>query len=253
MTENQVEAVQEQEAEQAPAVQQEPEKMLTQSEVNKLVGKIREETKERTYRKARQEIMAELQQQVTPDQQQADNSIARQAAQATMGGMSNLNPEQIRQLIAEETAKQTQAIREHQEQEMHRQNMSRIASNFIQKMEAGKEKHPEFESKVAMLNLPSIPEIVHLAEGVENTADVMMDLAENPHKISNLLTLYARNPALAQAGMNKISESIKQNDIAKNMSMPSDPYQSIKPSASAKTGDGNLSVSDLQKYFSKKR
>ena len=240
----------EQEQEKLPevVVQPEPEKMLSQSEVNKLVGKIREETKERTYRKARQEIMAEMQNLQAPTQ----NQEMSQAAPSSMGGMS-FNPDLIRQMIAEETAKQAQAIKEQHAHEMHRQNVNKIASSFIQKMEAGKEKHPDFESKIAMLNLPSIPEIVHLAEGVDNTADVMMDLAENPQKISSLLTLYARNPTLAQSGMNKISESIKKNDVAKNMVMPSDPYQAIKPSASAISGDGDLSVSDLQKFFSKKR
>src|ERR1043165_4223803 len=169
----------------AEVIQQEPEKMLAQSVVNKLVGDVRKEARLQGYNKAKAEIMAELQnQQVQPADDQAQ---AR--PQATMGGMPQMNMEQLHQMISDATSKHAQALMEKQQQEAHRQQMGKLAASFIQKMDAGKDKYPDFEAQIASLNLPSIPEIVHLAEGVDNTADVMWDLKENPHKIGNLLNL----------------------------------------------------------------
>lgn len=252
MDENDQAKIEDQVIPDAEVIQPEPEKMLTQSEVNKLMGQVRVETRNQTYNKARKEIMSELQQQVQP----APQEQAQERPQSNnMGGMPQMSLDQVRQMISEETSKHTQAQTEKQQQDAHRAQMSKLAASFIQKMDAGKSKYPDFENQIAALNLPSIPEIVHLAEGVDNTADVMWEFKENPHKIGHLLSLYARNPALAQQSMNQLSASIKHNDAAKNMSMPGDPLQPIQGSQTGSSMDGgsNVSVSDLQKYFSKRR
>lgn len=235
----------------AQAEQQEPEKMLSQSEVNKLVGKLKSDERQKAYDKARREIMAELEnQQVSPPQNQQAQPMGN------MGGMPQLNADQVRQMIAEETSKQNQVMREQYQQQQLQDHMNKIASSFIQKMESGKAKHPDFEAKIAELNLPSLPEIVELAEGVDNTADVMMDLANNPHKIGNMLMTFSRNKNLARKSMADLSASIKNNEAAKNIKMPGDPLQKIQSSANANSnlGDGlDVSVADLQKFFSKGR
>lgn len=225
------------------------EKMLTQSEVNELVGRIKKETKLKTYEKAKRDIMAELQQQAPTEPQQ----VVSQQANQSMGGMPTYTAEQIKQMVAEQTAQQMQAIKQQQEQEMLQQHFNRVVGSFASKIEAAKSKYPDIEDKLASLDLRSIAPIIEYANDVDNTADVMMDLIDNPHKIGSLLANHSVNRDLARKTMSQISSSIKHNEAAKNTRLPGDPIQSIHSSATqtGKVGDGS-SVSDLRKFFSKR-
>ena len=185
------------------------EKMIPQSEVNHLVGKVRQEAHE----KGKME--------------------AQQVQQGT------LSEERIRQIIME----QTQQSQQKQAMEMRAQQ---IVQDFAGKMSAGGAKYPGFEEKVAALDLPKIPQIVHLASSVDNTADVMNELADNPHKIASLLTLARETPHLANLEMQKLSNSIKANQKATETVQTKEPLSTIKPST-APSDKGPLSVADFRK------
>jgi len=224
--------------------QEAPEKVFTQSEVTKLVGRVKLETKEQAYDKARREIMAELQQQQAPQESQMQQPSQAQ----NVGGMQQMSQDDIRRLIAEETQKHQSEMNTRNQQQAEQNWAKKVTESFINKMSAGKDKYSDFDEKVGSLNLPSIPEIVHLAEGTDNTHDVMYDLAENPHKVGTLLMLAQRNPALAQKEIQKLSASIKNNESAANVKLPKDPLRPLKPSANG-MDNGELSVSDLRKMF----
>lgn len=192
------------------------EKMIPQSEVNALVGRIRQEAHNKGFQEARAEV-------------------SQQPAQQFNG----LTKEDINQMIIEQTkASQLQQAREIRAQQ--------IVDDFRNKMVAGIEKYPDFKEKVEALDLPKIPEIVHLAGSADNTADIMYELANNPHKIASLLTLARQAPHLSHIEMQKLSSSIKSNQKAAESIQPKEPLSQIKPS-SAPSDKGPMTVADFRR------
>jgi len=205
---------------QAPAMLQEnpQEKLLKQSEVNEIVGFVRKEAAER----ARREALAELQKTQTVNNDRDLNSV-------------DLNDDRIRKIISEENERAAnQAV------------ANKIAMEFTQKMISAKNKYPDFEEVVTQLDLPNVPEIVHWTNSLDNTADVMYDIAKNPSKFANVLMLAQRAPHLAQAELQRLSSSIKKNQEAQAQAQPKEPLSQINPS-SAGMDNGKMSLSDLKK------
>lgn len=187
-------------------VQSPQERVFSQAEVNALVGKTRHEGYERGLREAK------------PTQGGA------QYDEATLGRIVEEKMQaQVRGAIAQQ-----------------------IVNDFVGKMEAGKGKYEDFDQKVGSLDLRSIPQIVQLANGTDNTADVVYDLANNPYKVATLLTLAEKSPHLAQTEMARLSRSIKTNEEAVRAAAPKEPLSQIKPSAT--TGDGSaMSVASMRR------
>lgn len=207
------------------------EKMLPQSKVDSI---IRERLREKESR-----LRSEYEQKLAQQQQQPMQS---------MGGMEQANPEHIRQMIAEETKKQQDKLAKEYLDYMQAQQAQDLVSRFTQKIANAKDKYPDFEDKVGALQLGKIPAIVQLADGVENTADVIYDLADNPHKIANILQ-FAGNPEtvhLAQIAMQRLSNSIKANEEARLTPQARQPLSQIKPS-NAGTDNGVRNIRDLRK------
>jgi len=182
------------------------ERVFTQAEVNELVGKTRHEGYERGIRESQ------------------SGQKPQQFDEATLGRIVEEKMQaQVRSAIAQQ-----------------------VVSDFVGKMEAGKGKYEDFEQKVSGLDLKTIPQIVQLANGTDNTADVVYDLANNPYKVATLLTLAEKSPHLAQAEIARLSNSIKSNQKAVEAAQPKEPLSQIKPSAT--TGDGSaMSIASLRR------
>lgn len=214
---------------------QETEKLLKQSEVDRIVHARMTEAmskgEQMGYRKAMDEAKAN------------QSPIHNQSVQ-TMGGMQTYSPEQIKQMVAEETKRQND--------ELHRQAyVNNVATSFNQKLEAAKTKYSDFEDTIAPLRNdlgnPAMATVVLMANQMDNTADIMYDLAKNPQKVANLVTLAHTSPTLAQRQMQELSNSIKQNQVSSPHPVK-EPLSQIRPSAIG-TDNGPMTVSDYRKLF----
>lgn len=192
---------------------QEQEKLLTQSEVNEIAGKARQAGYERGVRES--------------------GSQAQNIAQGA------LTEEQVRKMIEEQTLKvQQEAARNAYAQQ--------LIGDFSNKMQTGSSQYEDFEQKVSALELHKIPEIIQLATGVDNTVDVMYELANKPYKVGNLLNLARTAPHLAGAEMNRLSNSIKENKKAAQAIQTPEPISQMKPT-SGTADQGTMSVSSLRR------
>jgi hypothetical protein len=199
------------------------EKVLKQSEVNELVGRIKHEAYEKGKRDAS-----------TSNQ---PNGAPQQVGQS-MGGMPQITDDQVRQMIREEAQKEAQMREVHQ-----------TLNNFTQQMNAGKGKYSDFDETVAQLgNMENIPHIVQLATETGNAEDVMYDLGKNPSKVASLTTLAYLNPHLAKMEMKKLLDSIKSNQVAQKTPSAPEPLSQIKPSPVG-TDNGSLSMRDLRRKY----
>lgn len=197
------------------------EKVLKQSEVNELVGRIKHEA----YEKGKREALTQSTQDVRP-----------QNGAQSMGGMPQFTEEQIRQIIADEAQKQAQM-----------DGVKNTISNFVNQMEAGKGKYSDFDETVAKLgNLQTIPHIVKMATDTGIAGDVIYELGRNPGKVASLTTLAYINPDLAMQEMKKLVDSIKVNEQASKEPSVNEPLSQVKPSTVG-TDNGSNSVRDLRR------
>ena len=78
--------------------------------------------------------------------------------------------------------------------------------------------------------------MLQLANMVENTAEVMFELASNPSKIGAIQNLIdidlraGRQPKLAFAEMKRLSESISTNQKGSKFQSPNEPLSQLRPS-----------------------
>src|ERR1700722_4719201 len=185
-------------AEQAGTPASSPEKTFSQSQLNEIVGRTREEARKSGYNRAKQE--AEIGNVQGTQQQQATQQQSTQTQQSSFGGVTQLTSQQIDELVDKRvTAKANEEY------------AKRLINDFTGKLELAKGNHNDFDDVIQALNLPQHPHLVGWANGLENCAEVLYDLGNNPSKYANILMLSQTAPQLALREMQKLSDSITSN------------------------------------------
>lgn len=209
-------------------------KSYSDDDVNRIVG----EKKQKAYEQGKQDALAEY-------QRQQQSSLQAHTTPTSIGGIPQLSAAQIEEIKKQlepglrESAKNdaVQALRNEQ-----------MVHQFALKMSAGAQKYADFEKTVTALNLPSIPQVVQLANGFENTPDIMYDLGKNPSKVSSLMVLASINPQLAFEEMQRLSDSIKNNETAlANQPNIREPLSQIK-SSNVGVGSGKLTSAERRQH-----
>jgi len=217
------------------SIPEEQEKMLPQSQVNKLVANAKLKGRDKM-----QDKLQELEQQI----EQLKNP-------QTMGGMAAPVDENAIAQRAYELFRE-QHEREQQEQYQHRleADAERVANEFHQKMNSGKQVYEDFDEVMQSNKLDPMahPELLYLSNMTDDPAGIWRDLALNPAKLGALESLVKKNPEYVQAQMGKISASIKQNQQAlANERDVNAPLSRIKSNPAIGSDDGKLkSVSDYK-------
>jgi hypothetical protein len=214
----------------------EAEKMLPVSRVEELVKKAK--------LKGRDSMQAEL------DALKAENAQLKNGG--SMGGMAVAAPvdhETIKQQVLNDLREQMQQANTQRAQEELEKEANRIADSYKAKMSRGKDTYEDFDTVMADFNPQAFPNLVFLADQVDNTDAVMYELMNNPSKWATLAVLSERDPNAAQSMISKISASIKANQQAKadekNVPAP------LGRMSSSTTGqdNGTLSMRDLKAKY----
>jgi hypothetical protein len=210
-----------------------PEKTLTVDQVNAIVRR----EKAAAAEKARREL-AQVQQELEQ---------LRGNATQSMGGIQQANPDEIYGHIREKLLQELQQEQETAQQAAYQKEMEQVANNYMSKMHQGKTLYEDFDKVLADFDPRSFPQVVYLASQLENTPAVMYELAKNPQKLANIDYLAQRDHKLAKAQLNRLAESIKNNEqaVADNIST-NPPLSRLKPSTTAGADNGNMSLRDLK-------
>lgn len=234
---------------QAPSAPAESERTFRQSEVNDLVGRAKSEAVERYRRDA---SMASHQ---APQHQQPTYQQPQQPQYQPQYQPPQVSEDRVRNLAAEETQRLREQWIQESRIQAQEQDAQRIASEFFTKIEAGKSNLQDFDKVMGEVDLRSIPYHVQLANMVDNTAEVMYELAKNPSKIGQLQSLIdidvraGRHPKLALAEMKRLSQSIKDNTAGSKFQSPNEPLSQLRPSNAGTGNQGALSVSDYKRKY----
>jgi len=205
------------------AVEQQPtEKMLSQSEVNALVGSVRKEA----YEKGKRE------------------SVPQSAGQ--LGGMQPTNEDEIRRILREET----QRVTVEQQRAQQERETKAFVDDFTAKVNAGREKYAEqgdYDETIGGLSIHEFPDVALLTKGHDNVADILYHLGKNPSKLAYLDLLSTKSKSMAQREMAKLANSLRVNEEAQSYRQPNEPLDQIK-SSPMKTGNNDgLSVEQMKR------
>lgn len=212
------------------------EKMLPQSEVNKLVGRVKAEAEQ----KARRQAELEYQQQV--------ESMNRSQTQEQVHGNQQIDANALYQQVRERLNRDEQE-KEKGLQERHiQEEFGRAAQNYLSRVEKGHELYPDFKEVTKDFDPAEFPQLVYLVSGLENAADVVYELAKNPSKLVTIDNLAQRSPRMAQSELQKLAASISVNSKAKQEAEGTnvnDPLDRLQPSR-VSGSNGKLGIRDLR-------
>lgn len=184
-----------------------PENMLSQSRVNEIV----------------QARLAEDRAKRQPESYQSQQHQQSQTNQMT--------PEQVKRLIDERAIELS-----------NQETANRVMGEFANKVLSAVEKYPDYEQKVSQLDFRGMaeanPNLILVLNAVDNTGDVAYEMANNPGKFATVFSLAQTHPHLAKIELDKLSNSIKQNEAAKNQPNASEPLNRVLPT---NIGTGNSS------------
>lgn len=217
----------------------EPEKMLSQSQVNELIGREKASAADKARRAAEEQYQAQLAQM---QQQQAQAQ-----AQPQMQQQGNPNEEAMYQNVYNRIMAEAQKQQAEAEQAHQRAQMEKVAGDYYSKINQVKEKYPDFDAVMSDFKPTAFPEIVMLASSMDNAGDVMYELAKRPEKVASILQLAQRDPDLARKALNALGGSIAQNEqaLANNREAPA-PLSRQKPSSGGVDNSEYSSISDFK-------
>lgn len=213
------------------------------------VSKIVERERLKAFEKGKQEALMELQQQQAQAQEQQPMQQQAPAQQQNIGGMPQMSQADIERLIMQ---KAPEALMQ-QVQQLKTKNM---VDTFVGKMDAAEQKYPGLEAKLNQLNYNDqrIHSLIEMANNLDNTAEVMKDLVDNPNKLMQVLAGIQDQPYLARETINSLSNSIKQNQQAlEEQTQARNPMSALKPSTGTGMDNGAMSVNDYRNMFRKER
>jgi len=221
----------------APAAQTD-DRLFTQSELNDIVRRAKNDAVEGYKRKASSSEYAPQDSYAAPQRQPNQPSPNQY-----------YSPDEIRRMAAEETQRlRDEWVGEAQRKALE-QDAQRIVGEFFNKLSPGKEKYQDFEKVVGDVDLGRFPNVVQLLHGyTDNVSDVMYELGKDRTKLAMLETLCNTSPRDAIVAAQRLSQSLKDNETAQKTRFPNEPLSQLRPSNTG-TDNGVMSVSDYRRKY----
>ena len=205
----------------------EQEKMLSQSQVNKIVQKAKEAAAQKARREAEEEYNSQVQ------------NLAQAQQSATPSQQFDID---------KAYAELQERFNKEQQQKQFEREMQVVADKYLGTVEQAKNQFQDFDEIMADFDAQEFPEIVVLLSNIENAPDVLYELGKNSSKLANIDYWAKRSPRTAEKELRKLSQSIKANNEAlaeannNKVSAPLDRLQTSNVSSS----NGKRTISDLR-------
>jgi hypothetical protein len=204
------------------------ERVFRQAELNDIVGRAKHDAVESFKRQQAQH------QQSTP-------------AQHDTQSLRGLSEDDVRRLTSEELSRQRDSWTKEAQEKSEADAAKRIVDAYKEKIATGRERYDDFEAVTNNVDMRYYPNVVQLlAEYVDNSADVLYDLAQHRTKLGQIEQLCSHNPQDAIYEIKRLSDSIKSNDKSSSMKHANAPLSQQRPSNTGTDSGTTLSMKDLK-------
>jgi|GEM_PF-2944535 len=168
---------------------------------------------------------------------------------------ANVSQEQYQQpndmagLVQNEIAKLLDIAERSNNERQANQKAQSVAQQLQSKMTEASGRYSDYRNVLSNVKMfTDTPQILDLANTVDNAGDVLYHLAKSPNRIGNILALCQQSPHLATMAIREISGQINANKAGASASVVPDPVNPIRPSRVG-TDDGKLGVRDYKNMF----
>ncbi len=217
------------------------EKTVLVSRVEELIKKAKLKGQDR----GRSEMQDELDRIKLENETLRNQGGTENASQGTTGPNQDEMTQQVYSDVMANLEQHKQAIQHEQLQAEYK----KMAEDFHSKMQAGKDQFDDFDKVMSDFDLEDHPQLVYLANQLDNTPAVLYELNKNPGKLAEVAYLAERHPKLARAAINKLSGSIKANESAKSQEKNVNAPLNRMKSSQAGQDNGGTEIRDFrQKY-----
>ena len=218
------------------------ERTFKQSEVSNLVSRAKNEAVE-SYRRQQQERPEYV-------EQKYGSQVQNQNQNQVNANNNNSQEDRIRQVAAEEAKRHYENVRQEAYQQSQDEMAQRTVQNFRNKVLSAKEKYQDFDKVAPSENiLASYPNVVQLlGDYVDNSGDILYSLGQDFTKLELIESMASRTPQAAILHMQKLSQSIKDNEAASKVKLPNEPLHQMRPSNTG-TDNGAMSVGDYRRKY----
>jgi hypothetical protein len=220
-------------AESVPVV---TEKMISQSQVNDIVGSAKREAAERAVEAYKK--------------QQAQSASASQQQFQEQVSHRNMSEDDIKRVTDDRIKTHFTQLEQEAQERANVDAANRIVGMFRDKIIAGKDRYEDFENVTGNVAMQYYPNVVQLlAEHVDNSADVLYHLAKNRDKLYRLEGLSSHNSSDAIYEIKRLSDSIKANEQGSKMKDSNTPLSQQRPSNTGTDSGSSLSMTDLKRKY----
>lgn len=175
----------------------------------------------------------------------------RMSPEVGMGGMPanpGFNKEELLQAMDERLRNFHEEQQQAYVREQQKQYADNVAKRYLDSHAKGKELYNDYAEKTQDITPAAYPQVTILASQYDNMPEILYELGGNPSKLVNLHVLALTNRAQAEREMAKLAESIKANQEAKAQNQKSpQPLSRLKPSVVAGQDSGKRTIRDLRK------
>lgn len=121
----------------------------------------------------------------------------------------------IPSLVQQEMRKHMESLQKQQQEAQANAEMHKVMSELLTKVNDAKTRYPDFDQVTNSIKFDAIPNLLEMANKFDNGADVLYELAKNPSKINEIVAPHVTYVG-AMKGLEKLSQSIKQNGSVQN-------------------------------------
>lgn len=215
----------------APVSSQASERLFSQSELNDIVKRAKNEAVDRD-RRAREQSSYD-----TGSVSQSHATVDR-------------NEDAIRKIVAEETQRQREVFEQQTRQRTEQEQAQNIVNKFWNKVSTGKDKYQDFEKVTGDIEYARFPNTVQLlADHIDNASDVLYELGKDRFKMAQLESLSYLSPRDAIIQAQRLANSIKENEEAAKVKLPNEPLSQMRPSTTGLGSSDSNSFRDLRSKY----
>ena len=221
----------------APTSDNGTEKTLTTSQVNDIVKREKARAAERAVEQERQKMQA---------QHQAELERVRAEAAGKSAPTGEIDTTAIKQQVYKQFMQDLQKHRDEVEKEAQERELKAIADQYYLKMGKGSQLFEDFNEVMGDFEPDKFSNAVMLAAQMENTPEIMYELANNPSKLVQIDSLAKTAPKMAMKELERLSKSINQNLEAKTNNVSAPPPLSQLKSSSVGMDSGKMTLKDFK-------
>lgn len=207
---------------------------LSQQQVNDIVKREKAQAGDRVRREMEAQHRQELE------------KVRAESAGNQPAGQGQVDPEAIKQQVYDQFMQDLKYHRDELAKQEEEKQLRALADQYHLKMGKGSQLFDDFNEVMGDFKPAEFSNTAMLAAQMENTPEIMYELANNPGKLAEIEGLAEKSPTMAKKQLERLAKSINANLEAKQNNVNAPPPLSQVKSSSVGVDSNKMTLKDLK-------